>query len=335
MKIAGLIVRRRSMGKNLAFAQIEVLSTANSDDDNNDNNSLFMVHAIENSTMDSMDKKTFDTEEQGNTNTSSIPIIKVAFVRQSPVWTNATNHTTTTTPFPTKASALPYGALIEVDLGIQSLITSNATHHHPALPSPLLQGEEKLGPLGHSSSCCISHVDTAASTAALEVCKWKILSYPRDAALSSAKDTATGGISISLYLQERGNMYRRMNTTHPQGGRTEQSSTKEPCQPPPTPQESTVNSIGKLENANLPSSVLSSLHPHGDSRAKALRAKIFASWIIETMFPTRVYHRPDPAMIHQSSCMECNQNVDQETTITTTTINVLDIAGGKGTLSVN
>jgi hypothetical protein len=51
-------------------------------------------------------------------------------------------------------------------------------------------------------------------------------------------------------------------------------------------------------------------------------------------FPTRVFRRPDPVMMHQSSCMECNKEVDKATTIPTTTINVLDIAGGKGTLSV-
>jgi hypothetical protein len=214
MQVVGFIVRRRSMGKYLAFADIQVEES----DENNDKES----------------------------------ILKVAFRRTSPSWNTEDDDS-----FPRKASALPYGAKVRLDLRNRQTDSGNS----------------------------------------LEVHTWEILSNPRDAALEAAKEKGTEGISCRVYLQVRADAYFRFNEAPSE---TNENDNNAPKMAPITRDES------KPRSKALTSTGPDGQYSHGDNRAKALRAKIFASWLIETFG---------------------NENLTKNK-------GVLDIAGGKGKLSV-
>jgi hypothetical protein len=214
MKVVGYIVRRRPLGKTLAFADIQV---EQSDDDD-------------------------DGKAQDAT------IFQVVFGRDSPSWNKDYDDT-----FPTKQSALPYGAKVRLDL---------------------VEKDNRF-----------------------EVHTWEILSDPRDVALEAAKQKGVdGSISCTTYLKARSDAFLRFN----QNPTVETRSNKKPS--------SGVESSG-IPTANTTTNTSTGTegeNAHGDSRAKGLRAKIFASWLIDKFGADHL-----------------SQNGG-----------VLDIAGGKGKLSV-
>jgi hypothetical protein len=126
----------------------------------------------------------------------------------------------------------------------------------------------------------------------LEVHTWEILSNPRDAALEAAKEKDTEGVSCRVCLQVRADAYFRFNEAPSETDENHNNAPKVA----PTRDELRPRSNTGPDGQNS----------HGDNRAKALRAKIFASWLIDT-FGTE----------------HLTQNGG-----------VLDIAGGKGKLSV-
>lgn len=103
IKVTGTIVRRRCMGKNLAFANIEVISW------------LSQAQAHD---------ETKQEEQQIIKNDNKI--IKVAFRRMSPSWYTQGDDKS----FPIKNSALPHGAKVTMTLYNNCLIeeTSSAAH---------------------------------------------------------------------------------------------------------------------------------------------------------------------------------------------------------------
>jgi hypothetical protein len=130
MKVTGGIVRRRSAGRNLAFAEISVEESDNS----------------------------------GSSTTTSV--VKVVFKRDSPSWNNDYDAT-----FPARASALPYGARVSLELRERETD----------------QGKR------------------------LEVHSWELISNPLESALEAAKQEGVGGISCSLYLQSRADAFSLYN----------------------------------------------------------------------------------------------------------------------------
>jgi hypothetical protein len=226
MKVIGYITRRRSKGKHLAFADIQII-------------------------IEESSEKEHCFQEKG-------AVVQVIFQRNSAAWNTATlvvedATSTSTSTFPTKASMLPYGGKVAVDL--------------------VEEPENKR----------------------YQVRSWELLVNPKDEALAAAQKEGTDGISCPLYLKSRKDAYLRFNNTD-----TDRSNeTKKKVARIKGPE---IESGPKANNDNSENGAFS----HGDIRAKALRAQIFASWLIQ--------------MYGQEGLKKSG--------------GVLDVAGGKGKLSI-
>jgi hypothetical protein len=160
---------------------------------------------------------------------------------------------TSTSTFPTKASMLPYGGKVSVDL--------------------VEEPENKR----------------------YQVRSWQLLVNPKDEALAAAQKEGTDGISCPLYLKSRKDAYLRFNNEDID--RSNETKKKVARIKGPS-----IENGPKANNDNSENGEFS----HGDIRAKALRAQIFASWLIQ--------------MYGQESLKASG--------------GVLDVAGGKGKLSI-
>jgi len=118
-----------------------------------------------------------------------------------------------------------------------------------------------------------------------EVHSWEVLEHPRRKAQQIATQTG-GGVMYATYLRERGNDFQSVHRQFPPS-RTERSR------------------VDRVTSLSVSKRIEEIDACHGDHKAKGLRAKIFAAWIIETF-----------GLEHLSKH------------------GVLDIAGGKGQLSV-
>lgn len=114
--------------------------------------------------------------------------------------------------------------------------------------------------------------------------RWELLEHPREKALAEAQSSESDGISCTIYLKSRGEAFLRFN-----GADSVHKQTKE-----------------KAKSKAVTTTTEVSEFSHGDNRAKGLRAKIFASWLVETFGMEFLQSRGG----------------------------VLDIAGGKGKLSI-
>ncbi len=231
VEIKAVIVRRRSMGKNLAFLHIKVIEVLKGDE------------AILRSESDE------DT-------------IQVVFRRQSDAWDSSMDET-----FPIKNSVLPYGAIIELHL------------HN----------------IRHDSSR-IEIANNFSNSPNFEVRKWAMLVDPRIEAEDHAKTkvihTYEGrlgdnkyeeGLSCSKYLTSRMNDYLKYNEN------------KDYVHKPKQSKETRMNRASQVDSSES----------HGNKKHKALRAKIFASFLID-QFGREFFQKGQ----------------------------VLDVAGGKGALSL-
>ena len=214
MKVIGYITRRRSCGKNLAFADIQV---EESEDD----------------WLGSSEHKTNNDKH----------VVKIKFQRDSSVWKNEFDDT-----FPSTASKLPYGGKVCVDLF-----------------------EPAAEPEGNQN---------------FQVHTWELLVNPKEEALAAAKQDGADGISCTLYLKSRGNAYFRFNEKAPpirddkKDGKSKQDTTNTAKS---TPSSSLQNEEPNNESSSSAATkTATGDFSHGDNRAKALRATIFASWLIET-----------------------------------------------------
>ena len=125
---------------------------------------------------------------------------------------------------------------------------------------------------------------------------WKILDDPKEDAIELAREGRNEGVSCSLYLKARCEAFSKFNAETLKLG----PKKKEPKKRSATTNESSSESL--VPNTNNRPAEFS----HGGNKAKGMRATIFATWLIET------YGRDELAAGK----------------------GVLDIAGGKGKLSI-
>jgi hypothetical protein len=129
-----------------------------------------------------------------------------------------------------------------------------------------------------------------------DVCSWELLDNPRDEALAAATQDGAEGVSCTLYLRARCDAYLRFNNHDAQPKKTRQR---------PPRNNADADSSGAADNGASPSAQ-NGEYTHGDNKAKSMRAKIFASWLIQS-FGTETLKQGN---------------------------GVLDVAGGKGKLSI-
>lgn len=281
MKVIGHIARRRCIGKNLAFADIHVLEQ----DD-------LLLDEQQQQQQEFVDNNSSDVILAANTKDrrpSSPPrVIQLVFRRNSPAWNKDLDET-----FPNKNSKIPYGAKVAVEICAEDGKTLEAETFWE-------EGTESVDGTTTSN----------AKPSSFLVRQWMLLEHPREKALTEAQSSDTDGISCTVYLKSRGDAFLRFNDNTLR------------CQPKPKPsttttkdqQEDETSSTGTAPLATNASSSNNetSEFSHGDNRAKALRANIFASWLVETF----------------------GQEYLQQTSGSGGGGGVLDIAGGKGKLSI-
>ncbi|CAJ1966783.1 unnamed protein product [Cylindrotheca closterium] len=136
---------------------------------------------------------------------------------------------------------------------------------------------------------------------ALQVKSWLLLSNPREEALRLAKHKE-GGISCSDYLKVRGTAYLKYNSH--QSGDNPENSKKKANSDLEGKQESKQTDNGEKLTQDNPNP--NDAFSHGDNRSKSMRAKLFAAWLLKTY---------DVEELKKGT-------------------GVLDVAGGKGKLSI-
>ena len=318
MKVLGIIIRRKSFGKRLAFSTLKVLSIEDSNEDN-EGGSQTITHYLsstddsggngdngdnENTKLDSnesggrFDEKNYAKYgiETITINDEKIVALRLVFQRDSQNWNEKLDHT-----FPVKNSMLPYGAKI------QAFVKRR-------------EPDEKSG---------CNH----------EVCSWEILDDPRVIALQQSKQNRVqqqnresktnenvgesnqngsdeGGVLLHQYLKSRGLYYLKYND----GGKNVQNLGKHQQKKSSQTRNTTSSKTNQETNeadaiqteeekdttrAAAISSPLTN-NSHGDKKAKSKRAKIFAAWLLKEF---------------GEDCLQQHGGV-------------LDIAGGKGNLSI-
>ncbi|VEU41105.1 unnamed protein product [Pseudo-nitzschia multistriata] len=225
MKLRGFITRRRCMGKNLAFADVLV-------EECDDESSILL-----------------SPPEQPPERK-----IEVMFQRGTPeaVWDSEikpTNH-----EFPTKNSALPYGALVFLDVRVP-----------------------------------------AKGKIAYRVEAWKIKVNPKEGAIMTAREGRSEGVSCSIYLQKRCEAFSKFNGEFHKLGPKKKDVRK-----------SNLEGESPLDNRNKMKASDVADFSHGTNKMKGMRATIFATWLVDT------YGKDNLARGG----------------------GVLDVAGGKGKLSI-
>jgi hypothetical protein len=222
------------MGKNLAFADVLVEEC--------DDDGLILL-------LDDSSSSPSDTELPPERK------IEVMFQRgvEGSVWHPELSPTNN--QFPNKNAALPYGALVSLDL------------HEP------LEGKK-----------------------AYRVEAWKILVNPKEDAIEVAREGRKDGVSCSLYLKARCEAFSKFNgETHKLGSKKKKLKSS-----------ATTSESSSLESQNPQIGCQTAEFSHGGNRVKGMRATIFATWLIET-------YGIDELAVGKG---------------------VLDIAGGKGKLSI-
>jgi len=262
--VSGIIVRRRSLGKKLAFAHIKLIEPTSTGT----------------GTGTAADCDVCENEEI---------IIQVVFRRHSSCWDKRFDST-----FPTKNSHLPHGAKVKL------LVDGKIQKTHAKEDEDGNGSQQRDDPK-------------------YEVHRWWIIFDPRKEAENVARqgaprgqqeitnndsDVRGEGISCSKYFAFRMDHYLKYNAQHR------------------TIKHNLPKKMGTSEEARAfkPSEGPSS---HGNKKHKAMRAKMFASFLIENFGPDFFRHRqvPVPCGDIGGGGFEVNA------------YGVLDIAGGKGHLS--
>lgn len=275
--VTGFIVSRRSIGRNLAFAEVDIIDIA--------------------------EKKKCNV-----TALKASQCIKVKFNRQTFLGFSSSSDERNKElafdtykldgSFPTKKSSLPYGAKVKLNIG------NCVKQRHPD---------------GTNMSVNV--------TCMWEVLRWKILEHPKDiaerlASLSITEGSAhdspdivvgNGALSCSTYLKIRRQQFDKVNAIEKYGNRDAAKKSQ------------------KVKKAEL--AILAEEYSHGGKHAKAKRAKIFAAWVLDTF--CRKHFPP----MTEGICKLCTPTNQEKIELTDDNqsiqnIHVLDIAGGKGHLSL-
>lgn len=266
--LEGTIVKKRSMGKYLAFADILISSQDDAYDDG---------YKIDNFFSENNNEKC---------------IISCKFKRNSTFWDKSQDGT-----FPSKASSLPFGARVAMEVvKVVSMSTEN------------VDGNQGLDAQNTSNN------EKNKKNEIYYVVSWNMLTDPREIAFKESliqtkqqqqtKDNMVDdgsaeyehgmissfsrqqtGLSCTDYLRSRADNYYKYNSPHSENKIKKKIVRKQ--------LEKSSNNNDDSENNNI----------HGDKKSKNLRAKIFATWLIQEFGP---------------------ELLD----------NVLDIAGGRGMLSI-
>jgi hypothetical protein len=343
VKVTGTIVRRRSMGKYLAFAEIQSTSRCTCN-----NNNLMGQSATE----DDSSPPTSDSDS----NISGMihaHVVKVAFRRKSPSWNTAGDDT-----FPIKNSLLPYGAKVElyvvnIDIDVDATTVKPTTDFSNTGASSAINNNNRQDVDPPASTPLSRHQplsSSLSSSSVFEVHSWAILVNPFETALDLASISATDddcgnnneGISCSKYLRARQESYVQAQVM------TRQQLTPSPLSslPDQDNHRKAKTSSSKLrvvehdqKQPELPAPPTALLVGHGDKKAKALRAKVFAAWLIENF--SRDVLLADPKVGATDGAQ--TPTVDQHGSSSYGPVSgyesgsgsgVLDIAGGKGQLSI-
>ncbi len=295
--IQGLIIGRRSLGRNLSFADVAITQPAAHDDVTN--------------------------------NSDDVPI-NIIFTRQSFVGpeddADALNE-----PFPTKTTSLPYGASIIAQLGhcqkvkskISGLIEDvwevtrwKITEH----PKELAEDMASLMMMGNNEQT--NDVGGEQSLSQQEESNKRVI-------------IGSGAISCSDYLKARAAAYEKANKRKQQlSDVVDIRPTKEQSRRNRAKEPNTNSTIP--DNNNF-SNIFESEFNHGGKQAKAKRAKIFASWILETFFGIPMSAESLMGSIQHDRltnfCQPCQSN-DAPAKQHVPQMHVFDVAGGKGHLSL-
>ena len=259
--VTGIIIRRKSFGKFLAFATLKVLTIINDDD------SVIVYNS--NETPISTTLSSIIGIETLTINDEKIDILRICFQRNSPNWDKKYDST-----FPTKNSMLAYGSKIKVHL----------KERHPDKHSGCNQ----------------------------EVCSWEILEDPNLIAMEKAKqrsnkvqgevcdlsinyeesETDNNGVLLHEYLRARGKLYLQYNDFD----YNESMKARKNHNPMKAYNYGRLNKMNNATSTSI----------HGDKKAKSLRAKVFAAWLVDEF---------------GVDLLKANNGV-------------LDVAGGKGQLSI-
>ena len=287
--IQGVIIGRRSLGRNLSFADVAIQSAD---------------HIID------------------ETITNDVPI-NIIFTRQSFLGPKD-NADTLNEPFPTKGTSLPYGASI-------------------------------LAKLGHCQK--VKSKITGLIEDVWEVTRWKITEHPMELAKDMASllidDNAnneedeqsfkkgksnksviigSGAMSCSDYLKARGEAFEEASKRRQQflDNKSDVDIRLNKDQYRSRKTDSNANSMNTENKLNE----IESEFYHGGKQAKAKRAKIFASWILETFFdiPMSVDSRMGGVQHDRLICQPCQSNDALVEHVPQ--MHVFDVAGGKGHLSL-
>eukprot|EP00978_Attheya_sp_CCMP212_P008789 scaffold20684_cov52-Attheya_sp.AAC.1 len=250
-QVIAIVVRRRCLGRNLAFAHVRILEA---------DSMLLKELGCDDTSIASFT----DSDCSSSIGTIEADELRVVFRRNSTSWDSARDDT-----FPTKNSSIPYGAVVKLDL-------LSCTDHDEGV---------------------VVQVGTP-SQKSYEVIRWSILVEPREQAVNDARQTAQTnnssesseeGVSCSKYFTSRMNQYLKYNPHQREKKNTKQL--KQLLNPPPQDQN------------------MDAIPSHGNKKHKALRAKIFASFLMETFGQSMFQKGDDEGYI-------------------------LDIAGGGGKLSL-
>lgn len=308
--IQGLIIGRRSLGRNLSFADVAVTQSAARNNETNDSNDVS---------------------------------INIIFTRQS-FFGPKDNTDTLNEPFPTQKTSLPYGASIIAQLGhcqkVKSKITGLIEDVWEVTRWKITEHPKELAK--DMASLMIINNDEQQNNEVGEQS-----SSQQEESNNKHVIIGNGAMSCSDYLKVRKNASEMANKRKQQLLLDRKSDVVDiRC---PTKDQGRRNNRAMKESNNTKSTIpeknklnnsMESEFNHGGKQAKAKRAKIFASWILETFFGIPMSAESMMGSIQHDRldnfCQPCQSSNDDAPAKEhiPQQMHVFDVAGGKGHLSL-